>query len=153
MPKDNFKHLSQRLYKVAVVLRHRLHWWAHTLSLAYISNWINEEAPHCDTAMRRQEWMESSIHQGLLVDLISLCLPCCVMPENLMHNHKHGSTFVHAHSHTSSCKRDKLRMPPVYQCIGMATQLGGNARQKAAFERKECALLMFCLCQGEQERN
>lgn len=63
----------------------------HTLEqrlLAYTLNWINEEAPRCVTAMRRQQWIETDIHQGLLVDLISLCLPPCAVPENLKH-HKH----------------------------------------------------------------
>lgn len=35
----------------------------------------------------------------------------------------------------------------------MVTQLGGNARQNAASERKECTILVFCLSEGEQERN
>lgn len=39
------------------------------------------------------------------------------------------------------------------QCVGMATQLGGNARQKAASERKECIALVLCLCEREQESN
>lgn len=129
--------------------------WNHTLKrllLAYVLNWINEEAPDCVTATKRQEWMESGIHQGLLVDLISLCLPPCVMPENLMHSHMHAGIFAHAHPHTNSCKRDKLWMPPVDQRIGMATQLGGNARKKTASERKKCTILVSCLCQGKQER-
>lgn len=39
------------------------------------------------------------------------------------------------------------------QCVGMATQLGGNARQRAASERKECTALLLCLCEREQESN
>ncbi len=72
-------------------------------------------------------------------------------PRNLMHNHKHVCARTLTHSHTDSWKGDKLRVPPVNQCVGMATQLGGNARQKAAPERKECTILVFCLCQGDQE--
>lgn len=60
---------------------------------------------------------------------------------------------THARTHARGCKRDKLQVPPVNQYVGMATQLGGNARQKAASERKECTILVFCLCQGEQDTN
>lgn len=63
--------------------------------------------------------------------------------------------FVRARSlaHTNSRKRDELPVPPVNQCVGMATQLGGNARQNAASEREECTILVFCLYRGEQGRN
>lgn len=101
--------------------------------------------------------MESGIHRGPLADLISLCLSPCVTPQILTHNHKHVCTNTQTHAHlapsrkTNSCKTVESRMPLVYQLLAPATLLGGNARRRAAFERQECAILVFCLCQRERK--
>lgn len=94
-----------------------------TLLLANTLNGNNEAAPDCVTVMRRQQRTESGVHRGPPVDLISLCLPPRAMPENLQHNHKHVCA---PSTDANRCKRDKLRVSRVYQCVGMAAQLGGK---------------------------
>lgn len=94
----------------------------NSVCFAYTLNWINEEAPRCVTAMRRQQWIETDIHQGLLVDLISLCLPPRAVPENLKHHkriceHREQSENSLAHTPRDAQKRNRW----------MATQWGGGS--------------------------
>lgn len=58
-------------------------------------------------------------------------------------------TSVRARSCTNSCKRDKLQAPPVYRCVGMATQLGENCRQKTASEKRIRRISVLFMSESE----